>query len=454
VTDACDGDNPRTGKLETEMKNVTLHQCFRPRRQGGAVVLVVTLIMLLLVTVLGFVTARNLQFENRIAANELRARQALQVADAGIDYGLAFYQWHGVDMDGDGNPDSITTVTNLSADGSTVVLNAANVPSFTLTATPSVVAPTCDSCYDLVAIGESDDDLGLRRVSVVGAINPAGPFGPSNPVTTHAGVNLTGNATVENAYSDLTVRTGGAYDPTGSSALDNFTCNACAVRPGSAIGVGANNLPPELMSLVPNAEIYTTSGTSGRDVLDEDPNISNATRDVFFRNYLGSDPATIKNDADVVWDTANDADGQPSAADLLSWSGKLVWVDGDLSLAANSLVGCTDPSATASDVSTCDYNPANTAADDIEPVVLVVNGDLKSTGTATIFGLVYVIGKPDASGDPIWTTAGNFHVYGAVVVGGQMAGAGGFEVRYFPGALQGLPGSSRPVALAGTWRDF
>jgi len=35
-----------------------------------------------------------------------------------------------------------------------------------------------------------------------------------------------------------------------------------------------------------------------------------------------------------------------------------------------------------------------------------------------------------------------------------MAGAGGFEVRYFPGALQGLPGSSRPVALAGTWRDF
>jgi type II secretory pathway pseudopilin PulG len=64
----------------------------RPARrhaQHGAATLVVVMVMFLVVAMLAAYAGRNLIFEQRVAANDVRAASAREAAEAGLEWGLA-----------------------------------------------------------------------------------------------------------------------------------------------------------------------------------------------------------------------------------------------------------------------------------------------------------------------------------------------------------------------------
>ena len=59
-------------------------------RQRGAATLIVAIVLLLALTLATFSTARIGVSEQRSVANEIRAKQAFWVAQAGVEQGIAF----------------------------------------------------------------------------------------------------------------------------------------------------------------------------------------------------------------------------------------------------------------------------------------------------------------------------------------------------------------------------
>jgi len=125
--------------------------------------------------------------------------------------------------------------------------------------------------------------------------------------------------------------------------------------------------------------------------------------------------------------------------------GKVIVVHGDLTIAANTRIGC---SRTA---------PANCVyPNDIEPVTLIVFGDLAVAGTVDFYGFVYVAEDENGNGGDIRGN-GNFLANGAVALEGQANISGNFTLRYHPQLASGSTGTSGGVGLnlvSGSWKDF
>ena len=60
-----------------------------PRRQGGGAALAVTMVLLFAMTLVAGIANRNHVFELRASANQLRAAQAFEAAEAGVEWALA-----------------------------------------------------------------------------------------------------------------------------------------------------------------------------------------------------------------------------------------------------------------------------------------------------------------------------------------------------------------------------
>ena len=65
-----------------------------PRRQQGAATIFITIVLLLAVGLIALYANRGAIMEQRLAANEIRAKQAFAAANAGLDAALA--QWRAV----------------------------------------------------------------------------------------------------------------------------------------------------------------------------------------------------------------------------------------------------------------------------------------------------------------------------------------------------------------------
>lgn len=96
--------------------------------QTGSATLVVALVLLIVTSMITLYAGRNVVMEQRISANDYRAKQLAQAADAGVEYGIAWLIsnpngviWNGV-ADASGMEYSTNTIgTSLSA-GYTIVV--------------------------------------------------------------------------------------------------------------------------------------------------------------------------------------------------------------------------------------------------------------------------------------------------------------------------------------------
>jgi Tfp pilus assembly protein PilX len=394
-------------------------------RQRGAATLLVAMVLLIAATLMILYTSQTTIMEQKMSANEMRQKQALAAAQAGIDAAIA-----GANASG-GNLAQTPNTGGLGANpkGSyrsvfcKGTLGNAGLP--TCAATPTALACTTPDATEaqswLVSCGWSDDNTGVQRiVTYVGKMAPA-PNPPSNPLIAKGGVNVGGNATVVNYYNNLTTWTGDALtasSATGktmvrnpSQALVDYSnpANLAAAVQGNS-GCGTGN--PFVCT--------TTSGLAGPDVIASDTTLSNLTDTQFFQNIFGVSPDVYRNGmADKI---LTDAQANTNGAFSVP---QIYWVD----VAAGNTFNLGQDIGTSS-----------------APVIVIVNGDMQFNASNDFFGMLYVTGNVTGGGSP--------NIFGSMVVEGSVNTNGAPNIIYYPASLDGLNNLSKFASMPGTWRDF
>ncbi|OOY86238.1 hypothetical protein BOW14_08600, partial [Solemya velum gill symbiont] len=374
------------------------------RRQDGVAVLVIALIMLLLMTMLAFVSSNSVRQDISISNNDYRIRQAFQAAEAGLAYAEAHYVANisDYDIDGDGTIDFPTEYPGTSA---TPVIqsyyNTTDNPGFQYDSIR--FATGSDDILYIESRGWSDDRTTERTVSNFITLAPLVNTSPGAPLTVRGAVDvMSGNLTVENAFGNLTIRSGSSVD-TGSS-FETRTCSDCGSRYPDTYGTpsegGPSNPAPGMWlddtgaGNEADVTIYEyEGGTADPTIIQNDPYLD-IDADEFFKAYMGGTMEEVKGIM-TVYTSADDLDGV---------TGEAIWLDTEGS----------------------EYKLQGTVGTRDDPVILVVEGDLQPNANFEFFGMLLVIGDVDFSGGG--------ELYGSMVVSSEVwrPGTGGPTIYYDP----------------------
>lgn len=403
-------------------------------RQAGAVTLLTAVIILMLATILVIAVSRTTIMEQRISGNEIRSRQALEAAEAGLNFGLAYVTQttqggvtvpSGADKDKNSIADTIalTTITTGTSNQYSVKFCDPTASLSTISCPDAPGAVTCTAAPAtylrtprIVACGWSDDGLGRSMVSqgvgTVGALAKS----PTNPLTAKGAVNVSGSATVTNYYNNLTVWSGGSLSDIGNAGK-TFVRNPTISPPAASTAPPA---PPSSCSSSADYVCATDKNTTGPDVIDADPTLSNLTVDQLFYNYFGV--ADVDAYQDSIASMAEVAPADVSTLDGVKQEAFVV--SGDITSTMNVTIGSRD-----------------------QPVVMIIDGDWTGGGNTTIYGVVYVKGNIDLTG--------NKTIYGGMVVEGTVSGTGSLDVIYDPLVTSNAEDHVGKAGLIpGSWRDW
>lgn len=406
--------------------------------QRGAATLFITLIILIGITLVTLTTSKTVLVETQIAADNYRTEQAVAAANYAMDYGVNYFDNGGFDQvnnaTGAAGHDSIVDLVLLpdlvSADGKQTTTATL---TFDNTAGNGCIAPGKTPTMKrgkITAIGYSDDHFASRTITqCVATMTILRNDGPKQPLVVQGNVALTGNARIINRYTNTNIWSGDAVSIGSSSAMETYI-------KGTAVGTLNPDVPADLARLLSTNENSDTQLVSSRDlgngldIIDKDPSISTLVGLDFFKNFFNVETRTQLQQM-------ADATGQSyTTIGAATDKSGLIWVEGD-----QSMSGGTIGSLTA-------------------PAIVVVNGDFSISGGATIYGVLYVVGKYDISGTP--------QVIGANVVEGTnvatqqpatpptVDGNGTISLVYWAGlestTTNPLKGSTSIVS--GSWRDW
>jgi hypothetical protein len=401
--------------------------------------LFMALILLIMVTAITLYTSRTVLVEQKLSGNDFRSRQALEAAESGIAAALAYLN-HGWDRDGDGSVDAVYDTseppdgvgddnTTTFADGSSVTID-------------SVTGTHPD--YRIQATGRSDDRSASRTITVGTAIPDALPNRPDNPLITQMTIDVTGSATVHNPEGSSTIWSGadvalGSNNATATEVADPGDANfpGCMDTTLSDPKPGEPEPDPPLCNLVKSSDKINV----GLDVIEHDFNLSNLTPEEVFRNFFGvsmeqyvKKSMTLRVSPENIYESA---DNDPPGAELAT--NEVIFVDGDLDLSGGNLtIGCA---AKTTGNQLCE-------GADIQPCIVIVDGDAIIGGTPNITGLLYVHGNV--------TVTGNLTNMGATIVAGELTSStgGSFDIWYNSDVLGQVSGLGNLTTLPGGWRDW
>lgn len=294
--------------------------------EHGAATLAITLILLFSLSLIVLYSARVSLIEQKISANEYRARQAFEAAQAGLEIAAAsLNNWDIrkqilVDNDNNGIIDlqQHLTIGILTNDASyTVTYNNTEWPNnFRL--------------IELNSTGWSDDKTASAKINQILQVVPLLSKPPDAGVTGYMDLTMDGNIELINTQSDLNARAGGTI--TMDSSVKAITSN-----PGKA-GITANDT--ELKGLQNNDE--------------------------FFEHYFAMTKTEAENQSTYLRCDANtciDRDDQVTNPDL--YPGQNTWISGNTTI--KSSIGSVE-----------------------QPVVLIIDGNLVLDGDIEIWGLIYI----------------------------------------------------------------
>jgi len=419
-------------------------------KQQGAVTLLTAVVLLISITLVGFLTAKTVLVETQMTADNYRTSQAAAAASAAMDQAVAYFYAGGLDQHNNATP------TTLTADG---LVDYPSTAPFALTLTAAGQTTTaqfffnntatgnrCDSTANgtnmtqalVTAIGWSDDNTAVRTITQ--CVDTFYIFdngkGPQQPFVSKAGVGAFGNAKIINRYNNSSIWAGGADSvhgasfgtylrPSNTDIADYTTAqleSSCATNPCN----DANNPGP-------NAQLVSNRDAgNGIDIITDDPTLGNKTtstsnstdpaQNQFFDMFFAHTKAEIRASAD--------RNGQlyPAGTSLNGKTG-LVWVDGNENINGTDVIG----------------SPT-------QPVILIIDGNLDKLNGATIYGVIYVTGTVEIAGSPI--------VKGSMVAenSSPSTGAGTLTLVYKPWGDNGT--GSPPfiegtgAIIAGSWKDW
>jgi hypothetical protein len=394
--------------------------------QTGVVTLTMSLVLLTLVTMVSVYTSRTVLFEQKIVTNDFRERQAFEAAESGMTIAISYLSSAGgADKDGDGVLDP---VFDTDLDG----IGDANVFTFSDNSSVTVTMGSVGGAFPiflLQSVGVSDDQQAMRTVRSIGSTLDALPNAPSNPLTNRGTVIIGGSATVHNPEGNSTIWSGGDVDlGSNNSTATNIANPTDAAYP----------------TCMDTAMTCTTTRSSskaavGLDVLEYDTMLSNLSEEQLFQNFFGMSSANYRASRVSHEVAAANVNNTVTAAspgvDLAG--GGVIWVEGDTALGGVT-AGC--------EVALGGNALCPAASQD--PVIMIINGDLTTSGRPNITGFVFVMGDI--------TLGSSTTVMGAMVVGGNTGSAGGgsLDIWYNSDVLDAARNNGPLGGTPGSWQDW
>ena len=432
------------------------------RRERGVATLIVVMVLFFVVSLVAAYTNRNLIFEQRTSANQYRATQSFETAQAGLQWAVAML--NGSRIDANCTPSTLLTNNTfrdryLSIDTTSglitantrsggAVLYAACVSTGTdwncscpSNAAPSPTLPAGAGVFPAFQVRFIRDTTlsppippGMIRVDAIACprfdttcldIANANSAEGRSVVSTLVALQ---SALKTPPSAALTVR--GNYNVSGTGPqMTNADIGSGAV----AVQVGGSLLSPTNPA---NLQAYSAPGTP-RDsaYVIGDTWLANLTTagtllptlgDRMFSTIFGIAPATYRNQPSLSVVTGCPCTASQVRDALAASPMRPVWVDGDLAIDSTGDIGSTT-----------------------EPAMLVVDGSLThTTAGVTLYGAVYARAAT-------WNTAGGGTVQGAAIAENDFEGSGSSTYVYDATLLRLMRlryGSF--VAVPGSWKDY
>lgn len=267
---------------------------------------------------------------------------------------------------------------------------------------------------NVVSTGITQDGASTRTVKQAIKYYALTGTMPTNPIISRGKVELDGNANVKNLESSTTIISGGAVKIKGSATTE------------LASGVSSN------------------SSATRSDIIENNDAIAGMTDAQLQTNYAGAQLTSFQSSANYQYSGSGTTN---YASDVNGKTGSIIYI--------------TQSSGTAT------INGSTTIGSATNPVILVIQGDVKINGNVTIYGNVYSTGNMELSGNlklngmalsmqGVQVGIGNTEIYGAIVSGGEYKITGSADLSYDSSILtsnnNALPGNYGRVA--GGWQDL
>lgn len=392
-------------------------------RQAGSATLVMCLVLLVLITMVSVYTSRTVLLEQKISANDFRSRQAFEAAESGLTAAVSYLgSAGGADKNSDGVVDP---VFDTDADG----IGDASSITFADNSSVTVTLAGAFPSFTMQSVGVSDDLTATRTVRSLAATVDTLPNAPDNPLTTRGSVVINGSATVHN--------------PEGHSTIWS----------GNDVELGANNststniadpTDPDYPSCMDTSMSCDTTRSSskvaiGLDVIEHDSSLGNLTPAQMFQNFFGTSMENYRASRvslEVMAANANNLASNSASPGMDLGAGEVIWVEGDASI-SKVTVGCEVP-VTGSNV--CPGASVN-------PSIVIVNGNLETSGTPHFYGLLYIIGDMNMSSST--------SIMGAAIVSGETSStSGSLDVWYNSDVLNNVRDNGPLAGAPGSWQDW
>lgn len=453
------------------------HSRLAPSRQRGAAALIIVMLLFFVISLVAAYTSRNLIFEQRTAANQYRSTQALEAAEAGMEWALAKLNGGLID----GSCTATTTSTELSFRQR--YLDIDNVTGAVTPRAASGLGSVEPMCVLNTSSGSAADwswscvcppiNAAFTPLAAPGGTGPAPAFVVQAVPVPGAGARADLFQLEVNSCTRLNTTDcvnfnfdrGGTGDGVATVRATVALRGALTRLPSAALTVaGTLTAPPSSVlltlindSAVANGVTLHTGGTvpgsglvlrglpgatAASTVVAGDSSLTPTAQGGFaaenlrFAMFFGMSPETYKRQPGLpVLDCSTiNCDAAAINTAIQRNPGRPIWLAG--SAATVNIDGAI---------------PATTGTQ----ALLIVEGDVVFGGGGAVTGLLYNRTK---SAGTTWTLPTSASVTGAAVVEGNLilnGSSSALSVTYNNAALRTLrAGTGTFVRVPGSWRDF
>lgn len=453
--------------------------------ERGAASLAVVMVLFLVMALVAGYTGRNLIFEQRTGVNQWRSTQAIEVAQAGLDWTIAQLNSGRIlpDCTASASTDDTTFRQRyLLIDPETGVIRRR------LTGSGNPLWPTCVANDDgwtcncpitnnLVAAPPAGEQVrpAFRVQFVVEPTGAPGVIGVKINGCTRSEEDCLkfalplvpdGRSTAGDARATITallaLKSGLAVPPS-VAALVRTSASGDVQLVNEDVASGGFTVQAGGAVTIPAGKLYSTAGTpSLRTILDADPTLADAALpadpfaigDRMFAQSFALWPSLYRDQPGTVVVNCGGGtctDAQVRTAISLN-PGRPIWVAGALEVSTPTDLSGPPPPPPDADPRALPVNPPSV------PAVLVVEGNLTfstpSSPPVRIQGTVYG-GRSSVAPGPPWSLSGPGEIVGAVVAEHALNGVGDPTVRYSIEVVSFLRLQTGTFAMVpGSWKDF